>query len=71
MKCPMCNAAELVHDTRDIPYTYKGATTIIPAVTGDYCPACEDFILDKEEACRYSGLLLEFNRQVNLLEDES
>lgn len=23
MKCPSCGAAELIHDTRDLPYTYK------------------------------------------------
>lgn len=23
MKCPCCGAAELIHDTRDMPYTYK------------------------------------------------
>jgi len=26
MKCPVCGAAELIHDTRDLPYTYKGET---------------------------------------------
>jgi YgiT-type zinc finger domain-containing protein len=30
MKCPGCGAANLVHDTRDLPYTYKGETTILP-----------------------------------------
>ena len=24
MKCPCCGAAELIHDTRDLPYSYKG-----------------------------------------------
>ncbi len=38
MKCPVCGAAELIHDTRDLPYTYKGESTVIQAVTGDYCP---------------------------------
>ncbi len=32
MKCPVCGAAELIHDTRDLPSTYKGETTTIPAV---------------------------------------
>jgi YgiT-type zinc finger domain-containing protein len=35
MKCPACGAAELVHDTRDMPYTYRGESTIIPDVNGD------------------------------------
>ena len=30
MKCPCCGAAELIHDTRDVPYIYKGDATIIP-----------------------------------------
>ncbi len=34
MKCPMCAGAELVHDTRDIPYTYKGESTVIPDSLG-------------------------------------
>ena len=65
MKCPNCGAAELVHDTRDMPYTYKGEETIIPAVTGDYCPACGEAVLDIGESARTSMLMLKFNKQVN------
>ena len=65
MRCPICDAAELVHDTRDIPYTYKGETTVIPAVTGDFCTACDESILDLAETGRTMGLMLEFNKQVN------
>lgn len=65
MKCPACGAAELVHDTRDLPYTYKGETTVIPAVTGDFCPACGEAVLDMGESVRTSALMLDFNKQVN------
>jgi len=65
MKCPLCAAAELVHDTRDLPYTYKGETTLIPAVTGDFCPACGEVILDAAESSRTSVAMLDFNKQVN------
>ncbi|SCC93505.1 putative DNA-binding transcriptional regulator [Thiomonas sp. X19] len=65
MKCPMCAAAELVHDTRDLPYTYKGELTTIPAVTGDFCPACGEAVLDMTESARISTAMLEFNKQVN------
>lgn len=65
MKCPICGAAELVHDTRDLPYTYKGETTTIAAVTGDFCPACGEVISDMDESVRTSALMLEFNKQVN------
>jgi len=65
MKCPMCAQADLVRDTRDIPYTYKGETTAIPTVTGDFCPACGESVLDASESARVSALMLEFNKQVN------
>lgn len=65
MKCPSCASAELVHDTRDIAYTYKGESTILPAVTGDFCPACSEAVLDLAESTRTSRSMLEFNKQVN------
>lgn len=65
MKCPNCGAAKLVHDTRDMAYTYKGEETTISAVTGGYCPACGEAVLDAEESVRTSALMLEFNKQVN------
>lgn len=65
MKCPACGAAELVHDTRDMPYTYKGETTVIPAVAGDHCPACGESVLDAAASARVSAAMLDFNKQVN------
>lgn len=65
MKCPCCGAAELIHDTRDLPYTYKGEATTIPAVTGEFCPACAEVVLNREHGDRYSDLLGQFQRQVN------
>jgi len=65
MNCPSCAAAELVHDSRDVPYTYKGETTLIPAVTGDFCPACGESVLDAAESSRVSAAMLDFNKQVN------
>ena len=65
MKCPICTKANLLHDTRDLPYTYKGESTVIPGVTGDFCPACGEAVLDVAESARASALMLEFNKQVN------
>ena len=65
MKCPNCGAANLVHDTRDLPYTYKGETSILPRVTGNFCPACGESVLDAAESRRTMNLMLEFNKQVN------
>ena len=65
MKCPHCGAATLVPDTRDLPYTYKGETTTIPAVVADWCPACGESVMAMDESQRVSQAMLEFNKQVN------
>jgi HTH-type transcriptional regulator/antitoxin MqsA len=65
MKCPVCGGAELIHDTRDMPYVYKGQKTKIPNVTGDFCPVCDEVVLDAEESSRVSEAMLAFNKQVN------
>ena len=65
MKCPVCGAAELIHDTRDLSYTYKGETTLIAAVTGDFCPACAESVLDAAESNRVMREMRAFSKQVN------
>lgn len=65
MKCPVCGAAELIHDTRDILYTYKGESTSIPSVTGDFCPACAESVLGAVESDRVMREMRAFSKQVN------
>lgn len=65
MKCSMCGGAELVPDRRDLPYVYKGESTVIPAVSGQWCAACGEGVLGEEEGERASAAILEFNRQIN------
>ena len=65
MKCPVCGAANLIRDTRDLPYTYKGETTVIAAVTGDFCPACDESILDTTESRRVMRTMQAFSRDFN------
>ena len=55
----------MARDTRDMPYIYKGESTIISSVTGDFCPACGEAVLEKSESERISALMLGFNKQVN------
>jgi HTH-type transcriptional regulator/antitoxin MqsA len=64
MKCPICGAAELIHDTRDIPYSYKGETTILKT-TGDFCSSCGESIHDMEDSERVMSEMRAFSRQVN------
>lgn len=63
--CPVCGVKDLFHDTRDQPYTYKGQTTVIPAVTGDFCSACGESILDAAESRRVMCDMQAFSKQVN------
>lgn len=65
MKCPSCAAAKLVRETRNMPYTYKGESTTIAAVTGDFCPSCGEVVLNIAESVRTSAAMLQFNKQVN------
>ncbi|AHK22076.1 antitoxin (plasmid) [Yersinia similis] len=65
MKCPVCGGAELFHDIRELSYTYKGESTIIANVEGDYCPACNEVIISKHDAARVSAAMLAFNKEVN------
>lgn len=65
MKCPVCGAAELVRETRDLPYAYRGEATTIAAVTADFCPACDESITDAAETDRVMRDMQGFNQQVN------
>lgn len=65
MQCPVCGAAELIQDTRDFVHTYKGESTSIPALTGQWCPACAEVVLDRENGDRYAQCVAAFRRQVN------
>jgi HTH-type transcriptional regulator/antitoxin MqsA len=65
MKCPACGGAELLRDTRDVPYVYKGESTEISALTGDFCPACAEVVLDASESDRYGAAVKAFIKQVN------
>ena len=65
MQCPVCGEAKLVRDTRSVPYTYKGESTMLPAVAAQFCPACGEAVLDAAESARSSTIMLAFNKQVN------
>lgn len=52
MNCPCCGAAGLIHETRDISIPYKDGSIVVPAVTGDFCSACGESILDREQSER-------------------
>jgi HTH-type transcriptional regulator/antitoxin MqsA len=65
MKCPVCGGAELLHESRDIAYEYKGQKTIFHAVKGQFCDACGEIIFGNGEGDEYFADMLAFNRKVN------
>jgi YgiT-type zinc finger domain-containing protein len=65
MKCPNCGMADLVHDVRDMPYTYKGEATVFAQVAGGYCPACGEGVFDAATSRAISAEMKAFGKQVN------
>lgn len=63
--CPECGTRSPVHDTRDVLYTYKDQTTVVPAVAGHFCATCGEVTLDSDAVDRYSDLVGAFQRKVN------
>jgi len=66
MKCPVCGASKLQHDIRNVPYEYKGQETVLPKVTGDFCDACGESILDFSESKRTMALMVAFTKKVDV-----
>jgi len=64
MKCPSCGA-ELILSTRDVPFSYKGKTIVVPALTGKFCDACGNSILSKDDQDRYAAEAVRFKRAVD------
>jgi len=62
MKCPICDGADLKHETRDVEYEHKGRKTMILAIKGDYCDACGESILGDDAGDTYMAAIGTFNR---------
>lgn len=61
MICPCCGGAELVRDTREVD-----ANGVHVVVTADFCPACGEVILDRENGDRYGAALKEARHQARM-----
>lgn len=65
MHCPFCGAADLEHDTRDLPYTWRGRTTTLPAIEGDWCAACGEGLIDVTNTDRFLALAHAFQQRID------
>lgn len=53
------------HPKKFVIAAYKGETTTIAAITGDFCPACAEVILDSAQADSYGAAVRAFNKEIN------
>lgn len=56
---PICAAAEMVHDNRAPPCTYRARR---PSSQGVFCPACGESALDASDSARVSAAMWVVNR---------
>jgi HTH-type transcriptional regulator/antitoxin MqsA len=65
VRCHICGKGELVEETRDTPYTYKGRKTVLKNISGEWCPSCGEVFLRKGEIDNYMIAVKTFKKQVN------
>ncbi|WP_416413820.1 type II TA system antitoxin MqsA family protein [Pantoea sp. App145] len=53
------------YESRDMQYEYKGKQTTIRNLSGHFCDACGEGILDDADAARFLTATTEFNREVD------
>jgi HTH-type transcriptional regulator/antitoxin MqsA len=64
-ECLNCGRKEMVHTAQDVPYTYRGCTTMIPGVKGWHCPYCGDIEFDEGEGVRFARAIKQFTREID------
>lgn len=65
MQCPSCGADGLLVESRDMSYCYRGLVTVIAGVSGAFCAACSEAVLDEGVAERVAEAMQAFARQVD------
>ena len=65
MQCPSCGAQGVRVESRDMSYHYRGLATVIHGVSGAFCAACSEAVLDEGVAERVAEAMQAFARQVD------
>lgn len=66
MQCPICGSAELISDIKNIEYTYKGHSTVLENISGDFCQACDEIIMDQQQGDHYIQQINFFQQNINI-----
>ena len=53
-ECLNCEDGQMIHDTRNIIYDYKGGHISIQDISGWFCNQCGEVEFDKGEGNRYA-----------------
>ncbi|WP_430962586.1 type II toxin-antitoxin system MqsA family antitoxin [Rhodoferax potami] len=62
--CHSCGIGFFVANTRDWVYRWEEYETVIPSVSGMFCPACGDVFTQGEHTARLEGLQTEFRKKM-------
>lgn len=68
--CPSCGASEMVCESRDIPFDYKGERHIVPHVRGWYCTSCGEALFADGEGTRYAADIDSFVKESDSRQSE-
>ncbi|WP_244947160.1 type II TA system antitoxin MqsA family protein [Atlantibacter hermannii] len=63
--CSVCGGGHLTHESRDLPYEYKGSKTTLRGIVGEYCNSCGEIIFTPEESNAFSAQASAFRTAVN------
>lgn len=66
--CLNCGNGKMVHDTRDVPYEYKGHKAVVAAVRGWHCPECNEVEFDTGEGVRFAEAIKQIAHEIDAQE---
>ncbi len=69
-KCPSCGIADMVFESRDIPFDYKGERLVVQNVLGWFCTSCNEAVFNEGEGVRYSAEIDNFAKSVDTRQAE-
>jgi HTH-type transcriptional regulator/antitoxin MqsA len=67
-ECLNCGQGILRHAVKDVPYEYKGRTTLAPKVAGWHCPNCHEVEFDTGEGERFAGAIKHLAAEIDARE---
>ena len=64
-ECLDCGHKEMIHATRDVPFTYKGHQTTVPKIKGLHCFHCGEVEFDAGEGVRFAEAIKQVAKEID------